>query len=159
MDQRQGIRGYVSKKRSYVISALSLLSLLVFLLYAIPKIQLWFAGDEEKGVATGTINSLLGSFSHFFDPPTSDSQKKSSSLLSKPLNVAYKKVENKIVVKKSFKISGEMVEKAVFVVENESGWYRSISFTSLKKNLVCQGSMQENADKFTIFHCSKQKNR
>lgn len=159
MDQRQGNRGYLSQKRRYAISAVALLAAIVFVLYAIPKVRRWLAGDEETGVATGTINSLIGSFQHFFDSSPHDFQPLTDSLLPRPLNLRYEMVDNKVFISKPFKIGDITVSKAVFSVEKEHSWVHSISFVSSDATLFCQGNMQKGADKFTVFHCSRRKKR
>lgn len=159
MDQRQGNRGYLSRKRRHAVSAIAVLAVIVFVLYAIPKVQRWFAGDDETGVATGTINSLIGSFQHFFDSSSPDFRPLTDSLLTRPLNLRYEMVGDKVFISKPFKVAGITVSKAVFSVEKEHSWVHSISFVSSDTTLFCQGNMQKGADKFTVFHCSRQKKR
>ncbi|MCK5808381.1 hypothetical protein KAH37_05285 [bacterium] len=159
MDQRQGARGYLSRKRRYAFSAIVLLVLLIALLYAIPKVRYWLSGEEERGVATGTINSLIGSFQHFFDSPDDKSQKAMTSLLKRPLNLRYQMVGDKISIMESFKIEKKMVGNAVFSIVTEGNWIFSTSFDSSEKTLFCEGSMKKGADTFTVFHCSRRKKR
>jgi hypothetical protein len=128
-------------------------------LYAIPKIQQWLSGEKETGVASGTINSLIGSFQHFFDSSVHGKQQLSSSLLKKPLNLRYELIGNKIIIAKPFKLGKQTVSKAEFSVVTEGNWVRSLSFASSDKKLFCEGNMQKGADTFTIFHCARGKKR
>ncbi len=154
MDQRQNSRGYVSRRRKIAFTALLILFSIAFVMYTIPKIKQWVAGQKEQGVATGTINSLIGSFSRFFDTAQERPAIEHTNLLPRPLYVSFRRSGDTVVIIRPFRAGKKTVKDAVFTVSETGQWLRSTAFTSSVPHLVCRGSAQKQSSDFTIYYCA-----
>ena len=105
----------------------------------------------------GTISLIVNKL---FNSDESSKKKRSETklnlkknILSKPVAVKFKIVNNRLVVLDELKVSGKKLISPSFEIETSKRWIKSISFSSGKNLFNCKGIMQKGGKRFFVYFC------